>query len=63
MLSSGVKKFPDPFLHDGRVIDFMNFGIGSFWTGIFNVADVCIITGLVLLVFHTFQPPRSSVEG
>ena len=33
----------------GTVIDFMNVGIGSWRTGIFNVADVAIMAGVVLL--------------
>ena len=30
----------------GRVVDFMNMGIGDLRTGIFNVADVAIMAGL-----------------
>jgi signal peptidase II len=33
----------------GSVIDFMNVGIGPVRTGIFNVADVAITVGVVLL--------------
>lgn len=29
----------------GRVVDFMNVGIGSLRTGVFNVADVAIMAG------------------
>jgi len=35
----------------GRVIDFMNVGLGPVRTGIFNVADVAILAGVVLIVF------------
>jgi signal peptidase II len=63
VLSGGLGNLLDRIMNDGRVIDFMNLGIGPLRTGIFNVADVCITTGVVLLVFHTFQPPRSSVQG
>ena len=63
VLSGGLGNLLDRIMNDGRVIDFMNLGIGPLRTGIFNVADVCITTGIVLLVFHTFQPPRSSVQG
>ena len=38
-------------LATGSVIDFMNIGIGPLRTGIFNVADVAILGGVVLLVF------------
>lgn len=63
VLSGGLGNLLDRIMNDGRVIDFMNLGIGPLRTGIFNVADVCITTGVVLLVSHTFQPPRSSVQG
>lgn len=35
-------------LGDGTVVDFMNVGIGGIRTGIFNVADVAILTGIGL---------------
>ena len=35
---------------DGRVVDFMNLGIGWLRTGIFNVADVAIMLGLAVFV-------------
>ena len=34
----------------GTVIDFLNVGIGPVRTGVFNVADVAIMTGLGLLI-------------
>jgi len=34
----------------GRVIDFLNVGIGPFRAGIFNVADVAIIAGTAILL-------------
>ncbi len=39
------------FRTDGKVIDFMNVGVGSLRTGIFNVADMAIMLGLILLLF------------
>ncbi len=39
------------FRAQGHVIDFMNMGIGSLRTGIFNVADMAILLGVALLVF------------
>ena len=35
----------------GSVVDFMNFGIGSVRTGIFNVADVALMVGVALIIF------------
>jgi signal peptidase II len=33
----------------GTVIDFLNVGIGTWRTGIFNVADVAIMSGIAIL--------------
>lgn len=63
VLSGGLGNLIDRILHDGRVIDFMNLGIGNLRTGIFNVADVCITIGVALLVLQAFQRPRSPVQG
>jgi signal peptidase II len=35
----------------GSVVDFMNLGVGSLRTGIFNVADIAILAGAVLIAF------------
>jgi signal peptidase II len=38
------------------VIDFMNVGIGSLRTGIFNVADMAIMLGAAILVLEGYRP-------
>ncbi len=63
VLSGGLGNLVDRIINDGRVIDFMNIGIGSLRTGIFNVADVCITVGVVVLVFQALQRPRRSMLG
>lgn len=35
----------------GKVIDFLNVGVGDFRTGIFNVADMAIMFGMCILLF------------
>jgi signal peptidase II len=40
----------------GMVIDFMNVGIGSLRTGIFNVADMAIMLGAGILVLESYRP-------
>ncbi len=49
-LAGGTSNWIDRVVH-GRVVDFLNLGVGPLRTGIFNVADVAIITGLNLLVW------------
>ncbi len=39
----------------GTVIDFMNVGIGSLRTGIFNVADMAIMLGAGILVLEGYR--------
>lgn len=45
----------------GSVIDFMTIGIGSFRTGIFNVADVAILAGVALLLTEHYRKRIASV--
>jgi signal peptidase II len=51
IFSGGVGNLIDRiFRAEGRVIDFMNMGIGSVRTGIFNIADMAIMAGLFMLI-------------
>ena len=45
----------------GSVIDFLNVGIGSFRTGIFNIADVAITAGVALLVIERWRARQVGV--
>ena len=45
----------------GSVVDFLNIGIGTLRTGIFNVADVAVMLGVCILLF-TYQQPNRDVE-
>jgi len=57
ILGGGLGNLYDRIFNDGRVIDFMNMGIGFVRTGIFNVADVVIMAGfgLLLLDYYAYQ--------
>jgi signal peptidase II len=46
----GISNLIDRLLYDGRVTDFLNVGIGALRTGIFNLADMVILAGALLLV-------------
>ena len=50
----GVGNVIDRIFNNGAVIDFIRLGIGPFRTGIFNVADVAIVVGVVMI---GFSPP------
>src|SRR5688572_3795196 len=53
--AGGMGNLVDRILREGRVIDFMNLGLGPVRTGIFNVADVQIMLGLGMLLFARRQ--------
>jgi signal peptidase II len=54
-LAGGVGNLIDRLLNEGRVIDFMNLGIGNLRTGIFNVADMALMAGLAMIAFFGFR--------
>jgi len=59
----GIGNLTDRVLHDGRVVDFLNVGIGSLRTGIFNVADMAITTGAILLLIDSFRKTPERAAG
>jgi len=52
----GLSNLIDRLVYDGRVTDFLNVGIGSLRTGIFNLADTAILAGALLLIFKGNAP-------
>ncbi|NUQ80017.1 MAG: signal peptidase II [Bacteroidetes bacterium] len=50
ILSGGVGNLIDRFMREGAVTDFLNVGFGTFRTAIFNWADFCVTTGLLILL-------------
>ncbi len=51
IVGGGVSNLIDRLRYGGYVVDFLNVGIGSLRTGIFNVADVAIMVGVVFWAF------------
>jgi signal peptidase II len=49
-LAGGLGNWIDRIAHDGRVIDFVSLGVGPLHTGIFNVADVAIAAGILIVL-------------
>jgi signal peptidase II len=56
--SGGFSNWVDRARFDGRVVDFMNLGLGPVRTGVFNVADVAILVGIGLLFVHGSRQER-----
>jgi signal peptidase II len=57
-LAGGASNWLDRVQH-GRVVDFLNLGVGPLRTGVFNVADIAILTGLVLLLGLEVRKPAT----
>jgi signal peptidase II len=51
----GMSNLIDRVAYGGRVVDFLNVGIGPIRTGIFNVADMAITTGAIFLLLDSFR--------
>jgi len=55
LLAGGVSNLLDRATSGGRVVDFLNLGLGSFRTGIFNVADLAITVAAFVLIFRQVE--------
>ena len=61
-VAGGASNLLDRIIY-GMVIDFMNVGIGSLRTGIFNVADIAIMLGAGILVLEGYRSDRHAPPG
>ena len=61
ILGGGISNIYDRLLY-GEVVDFMNMGIGSLRTGIFNFADVSIMVGIGIFLFSNLLEKKKKVE-
>jgi signal peptidase II len=62
IVSGGASNWIDRVV-TGSVIDFLNVGIGSLRTGIFNAADVGILVGAGLMGYAVYREPRGRAGG
>jgi signal peptidase II len=60
--SGGLGNLWDRIGRDGAVVDFLNLGIGTLRTGVFNVADLAIVVGVGVLALtrRTAEHARDS---
>ena len=59
IIGGGLGNLIDRIINQGVVIDFMNIGIGSIRTGIFNVADLAIMAGIFIFAVFYAKKPRN----
>jgi signal peptidase II len=58
-IAGGVSNWFDR-ISNGRVIDFLNVGVGWLRTGVFNVADVAIMIGVAVFVLAEIRGRSSA---
>ena len=62
VVGGGIGNLIDRIGNQGRVIDFMNLGIGSLRTGVFNVADVTLSLGIAWFFIISYQESRDQLN-
>lgn len=60
ILAGGIGNMIDRITNDGKVTDFMNLGLGPVRTGIFNVADMAITGGALILAWYWLREEQSA---
>lgn len=64
ILAGGFGNLYDRAMNDGRVVDFILLQLGPLRTGVFNVADIAIMAGLIGFFFisskRSQQPTKLS---
>lgn len=53
-VAGGLSNWVDRVVH-GRVVDFLNVGLGPLRTGVFNMADVAILLGVGIVIAYEFR--------
>jgi signal peptidase II len=60
MFGGGVSNLADRFLHDGRVVDFISIGLAGMRTGVFNIADVAITCGFIIVLIPALMRQKGA---
>ena len=62
ILAGGIGNMIDRVTNAGKVTDFMNLGLGPVRTGIFNVADMAITGGALLLAWYWLREEQTAEQ-
>jgi signal peptidase II len=62
IFSGGIGNVIDRIVFDRHVTDFMNIGIGDIRTGIFNVADIFVTSGVIGLLLFFKDKNKTEIE-
>jgi signal peptidase II len=62
LAGGGVANWLDRLSNGGAVTDFVSVGLGPLRTGVFNLADVCIVAGVAWLLAAELRRPEHASE-
>jgi signal peptidase II len=62
-VGGGLGNLIDRLRFDGAVIDYIRIGVGRLRTGVFNLADVALIVGLVLIAIQLGGDEEQEDQG
>jgi len=60
ILGGGLGNVLDRLFRQGYVRDFVNVGVGRLRTGVFNLADLCLMAGVIWAVLAQLVPMRKT---
>jgi signal peptidase II len=63
IVAGGIGNLQDRIFNSFKVVDFMNFGIGGFRTGILNVGDMSVTFGAIALAIAVTLAERKRETG
>ena len=63
IFSGGISNLLDRIIYGGYVVDFMNVSAGSLHTGVFNVADMVLMAGAIILFTVGFKSKPHTAHG
>ncbi|WP_031528028.1 signal peptidase II [Dyadobacter crusticola] len=61
-IGGGIGNIYDRMIH-GSVTDFMHINLGFVQTGIFNMADVSIMTGMFIFLYQSYSRQKERMWG
>ncbi|MNE97816.1 Lipoprotein signal peptidase [compost metagenome] len=56
----GISNLIDRVARDGHVVDYLVLNLGSLHTGVFNLADIAIMAGAVVLAVDGLTKPSKA---
>jgi signal peptidase II len=60
LAGGGLANWADRILHDGLVTDFILLRVAGLHTGVFNLADVAVVAGVLLLALSQHRAPSGA---